>query len=45
MGLASGTQLGQYEIASPLSQGGMGEVLRAGYNAKVRGGNNGYGTW
>ncbi len=29
MGLASGTQLGQYEIASPLGKGGMGEVFRA----------------
>ena len=29
MGLASGTQLGQYEIAAPLGKGGMGEVFRA----------------
>jgi len=29
MPLASGTKLGQYEIASPLGAGGMGEVYRA----------------
>jgi hypothetical protein len=29
MGLASGTKLGPYEIATPLRAGGMGEVYRA----------------